>query len=110
MGGGLPSFLQGGAVQAILLEELPEGHFGDTELPCTSDEIEQFVASGLGMGEEKLGDRAGMARQKLPIRATAEVMLNLLGNLRGGELLMAECRPGADADEACNLSYLQSHC
>jgi len=109
VGGGLPGFLQGGAVQAILLEELPEGHFGDAELPGTSDEIEQLVASGLGMGEEKLGDRAGMARQELPIRATAEVMLNLLGNLCGGELLMAERRPGADADEACNLSYLQSH-
>ena len=109
MGGGLPGFLQGGAVQAILLEELPEGHFGDAEPPSTSDEIEQFVASGLGMGEKKLGDRAGMARQELPIRATAEVMLNLLGNLRGGELPMAECRPGADADEACNLRYLQSH-
>lgn len=61
------------------------------------------------MGEEELGDRAGMARQKLPIRPTAEVMLNLLRNLRSGEIPMAERRPGADADEACNLSYLQSH-
>jgi hypothetical protein len=61
------------------------------------------------MGEEKLGDRAGMARQKLPIRPTAEVMLNLLGNLRSGEIPMAERRPGADAHQACNLSYLQSH-
>ena len=109
MGGGLPGFLQRGAVQAILLEELPKGHFGDAESPGTSDEIEQFVASGLGMGEEKLGDRAGMARQKLPIRATAEVMLNLLGNLGGGELPMAERRPGADPDQTCNLRYLQSH-
>lgn len=61
------------------------------------------------MGEEKLGDRAGMARQKLPIRATAKMMLNLLSDLRGGEIPMAERRPGADAHQACNLSYLQSH-
>jgi hypothetical protein len=105
----LPGFLQGGAVQAILLEELPKRHFGDAEPPGTSDEIEQLVARGLGMGEQKLGDRAGMARQKLPIRATAEVLVNLLGNLHGGELPMAERRPGADPDQTCNLRYLQSH-
>jgi len=109
VGGGLPGFLQGGAVQAILLEELPERHFGYAEPPGTSDEIEQFVAGGLGMGKEKLGDRAGMARQKLPIRATAEVLVNLLGNLRGGEVPMAERRPDTDPDQTCNLRYLQSH-
>jgi len=105
----LPGFLQRGTVQAVLLEELPKGHFGDAEFPGTSDEIQQFVPSGLGMGEEKLGDRAGMARQEFPVRAAAEVMVNLLGNFEGGELPMAERRSRADTDEACDLSYLQSH-
>jgi len=105
----LPGFLQGGTVQAVLLEELPKGHFGDAEFPGASDEIEQFVPSGLGMVEEKFGDRAGMARQQLPVRATAEMMVNLLGNFEGGELPMAERRSRADTNEACDLSYLQSH-
>lgn len=105
----MPGFLQGGAVQAVLLEKLPQGHFGDAEFPGTPDEVEQVTASGLGMGEEKFGDGAGMARQELPVRATAEVMLNLLGNLHGGELPMAECRPNADANETCDLSYPQPH-
>jgi hypothetical protein len=109
VGGGSPGFLQGGAVQAVLLEKLPEGHFGDAEPPGISNEIDQLVAIGLGMGEEKLGDRAGMARQELPVRATAKVLLNLLGDLGGGEVPMAERGPGADADEARNLSYPQSH-
>jgi hypothetical protein len=58
----LPDFLQTSAVQSVLLEKLPEGHFGDAEFPRALDEVEQLVACGLGMGEEKLGDGAGMAR------------------------------------------------
>ena len=61
-GGYLPSVLQGTAVQAVFLEKLPQGHFGDAEVPRPLDKVEQFVACGLGMGEEKLGDGARMAR------------------------------------------------
>jgi hypothetical protein len=58
----LPGFLQTSAVQSVLLEKLPEGHFGDAEFPRPFEEVEQLVARGLGMREEKLGDGAGMAR------------------------------------------------
>jgi hypothetical protein len=105
----LPDLLQGGPVQTVLLEKLPQGHFGDTKLPGPRDEVEQFVARGLGMGKEELGDRAGMTRQEFPVWATAEVVVNLLANLLRGEILMAKCRPRADADQTCHLAYVQSH-
>ena len=90
----MPHLLQGDAVQAVLLEKLPQGDFGDAELPGTPDEVEQIVARGLGMGKEELGDRAGMARQEFSVRATAEMVVNLLAHLFGGEFLMAKRRPG----------------
>jgi len=105
----VPHFLQGGAVQAVLLKKLPQGHFGDAELPGTRDEVEQLVARGLGMGEEELGDRAGMPRQQFSVRATAEMVVNLLAHLLGGEFLMAKRRAGGNADQACDLSDRQSH-
>jgi hypothetical protein len=105
----LAGILQGGAIQAVLLEILPESHLGDPKSPGTPEEGEQLIACGLGMGEEKLGDGPGMARQKLPIRATAEVLLDLLSHLLGGELPMAERRADTDADQARDLSHLQSH-
>jgi hypothetical protein len=61
------------------------------------------------MGKEELGDRAGMARQEFPVGATAEVVVNLLANLLRREILMAKCRPRADADQTCHLGYVQSH-
>lgn len=90
MGGRLPGLLQGAAVEAELLEELPQGHFGDPELPSPPDEIEQFVTRGLGMGKEKLRDRTGMPRQEFSVRATAEVVMYLLANLLCGEFSMAK--------------------
>jgi len=108
-GGRLPSFLQGGAVQAVFLEKFPQGHFGDAKSPGTPDEVQQLVARGRRMGEEKLGDGAGMPRQELPVRTAAEVMLNLLDNLHRGKFPMPKRRAGADADQASDLGYLQSH-
>jgi hypothetical protein len=61
------------------------------------------------MREEKLGDRPGMPRQEFSVRATAEMVMNLLANLLRGQSSMAKRRAGADADQTCDLSYLQSH-
>ena len=105
----MPGFLQADAVQTVLFEKPPQGHFGDAEVPRTPDEVEQFVTRGPGMGKEKLGDGAGMAGQELPVRAAVEAMLNLVDHLPGGELPMAERRPAADTDQACDLSHLQTH-
>jgi len=60
------------------------------------------------VGEEKLGNGAGMARQELPVRTAVEAMLNLLDDFSGGEFPMAGCRPGADPDQACDLRHFQS--
>lgn len=59
------------------------------------------------MPEEELGDGAGMSRQELPVRAASIMMLNLLNHLLGREFSMAGRRPGADSDQACDLSHLQ---
>ena len=98
VGGRLPELRQGPAVEAKLLKELPQGHFGNTEVPSPPDEVEQFVTRGLGMREEKLGDRPGMPRQEFSVRATAEVVMNLLANLLRGKFPMAKRRSGTDAD------------
>jgi hypothetical protein len=73
------------------------------------DEVQQFVPRGLGMGKEELGDRAGMARQQFSVRATTEMVVNLLANLLGGEFLMTKRRPEVNTDQACDLSDLQPH-
>ena len=88
-GSSLPDFLQGATVQAALLEKLPQGHLGDAEFPRALDEVEQVVPRGLGVGEEKLGNGAGMAQQELPVRAAVEALLNLLDHLSRGEFPMA---------------------
>ena len=61
------------------------------------------------MGKEELGDRAGVAWQQFAVRTTAEVVVNLLANLLRGEFPMTKRRPGVDANQACDLSDLQSH-
>jgi hypothetical protein len=38
--GRLPGFLQTSEVQAVLLEKLPQGHFGDAEFPRPLEEVE----------------------------------------------------------------------
>ena len=101
--------LQGTAIKAELLEELPQGHFGDAEVPRLLDEVEQFITRGFGMGKDKLGDRAGMPRQEFSVRATAEVVMNLLTNLLRGMLSMTKGRARADPDQACDLADFQSH-
>jgi hypothetical protein len=73
------------------------------------NEVQQFVPRGLGMGKEELGDRAGMARQQFSVRATTEMVVNLLANLLGGEFLMTKRRPEVNTDQACDLSDLQPH-
>jgi hypothetical protein len=60
------------------------------------------------MGEEELGDRAGMSRQEFSVGPTLHSVLNLLDDLRGGEISMSERRTGTDADQASNLGNLQS--
>lgn len=60
------------------------------------------------MGKEELGDRAGMPRQQFSVGPTLHSMLNLLDDLRGGEISMPERRTGTDADRASNLGDLQS--
>jgi len=59
------------------------------------------------MGEEELGDGAGMPRQQFSVRPTVHSMLNLLDDLRGGEIPVPERRAGTDADQACDLGDLQ---
>jgi len=98
VGGYLPDLLQGAAVEAELLQKLPQGHFGDTEVPGVPNEVEQFVTCGLGMGKQKLRDRAGMSRQEFSVRATAEVVMNLLAHLLRGKFPMPKRRSGTDAD------------
>jgi hypothetical protein len=60
------------------------------------------------MGKEELGDRAGMPRQQFSVGPTLHSTLNLLDDLRGGEISMPERRTGTDADQASNLGDLQS--
>jgi len=105
----MPRILQGCLVQTVFLEELPERHFGNAKFPSTRDEVEQFVACGLGMGEEEFGDRAGMTRQEFSVRATAEVIVNLPANLLRGEFSMAKCGSRADAYQTRDLGNLQPY-
>ena len=58
----LSGVVQGCTVQTVLLEELPQGHLRDAEVPRTPNEVEKFVAGGMGMCEEKLGDGTQMTR------------------------------------------------
>lgn len=60
------------------------------------------------MSEEELGDGAGMPRQQFSVRPTVHSMLNLLDDLRGGEIPVPERRAGTDAEQACDLGDLQS--
>ena len=86
----------------------PQRHLGDAELPGTPDEVKQFLAGGFRMSEEELGDGAGMPRQQFSVRPTVHSMLNLLDDLRGGEIPVPERRAGTDAEQACDLGDLQS--
>jgi len=57
------------------------------------------------MGEEELGDGAGMPRQQLSVRPTVHSMLNLLDDLPGGKIPVPERRPGTDASEETGVSW-----
>jgi hypothetical protein len=49
-----------------------------------------------------------MARQEFSVGAALKMMMNLLTDLLGGEVPMAEGGPGVDADQPCDLGDLQS--
>ena len=93
------------AVEAVLLAKVVQGHGGDRHAPGLRDEVEDVVAGGVGMAEDELGDRAGLAGQKFAVRPASHAVMGRLNGLLGGDVLLPRGRGPADADQAGNLGY-----
>ena len=95
-------------VEAVLLEELVQGHTRDAHLEGLVDEVQHVGAGGLGVAVEEVGDRPGVAGQELAVGAAVEAVMGLLDGLLGGEGLLPGGGRPADAQQASDLSDLEA--
>jgi hypothetical protein len=90
-------------IQPVLLEEAVQRGQRHADVPRRFDEIEQFVASGLGTGDEKLDDGTGVAWEEFAVGTPGESVLNFADDLTGGELILSRRGRTSDADESRDL-------
>jgi len=86
--------------EAVLFEEVIQGHARDAHTPGTFDEVEQVVATGVGVSVQELGDGSGEAGQELAMGSSAEAMMGGLDNLLGGETLLRRGGGAAESQQA----------
>jgi hypothetical protein len=72
------------------------------------DEVEDVVTCGVGVGQDKLGDGAGIAWQQFAMRPTGEAVVGSLDDLLGRDALLVRGGGPAEADEASDLSHFES--
>ena len=74
------------------------------DAPGLLDEVKYVIARGVRVGQDKLGDGAGIARQQFAVRPTGQTVVRGLDRLLGREALLVRGRGPADADQAGELS------
>jgi hypothetical protein len=58
------TLLQAAAIESIFTQKVVQGSIAGTNLPATFEEVEHFVAGGVRVLQEVLGDRARVARKQ----------------------------------------------
>ena len=76
-------------------------------LPGALDEVEDVVARGVGMGQDELGDGAGIAGQQFAVGPAGHAVVGRLDRLLGRDALLVRGRGPADADQAGDLRDLE---
>jgi hypothetical protein len=75
------SIIQRLAVQAVFVEEPMESRQAHTNVPRCFDEVEQVVTGGIGMGDQEMGDGAGITRQEFSVGSAGKSVLNFTDDL-----------------------------
>src|SRR5262249_49828542 len=72
------------------------------------NEVEDVVAAGVGVGQQELGDGAGVAGQELAVGAPGQAVVGRLDDLLGRPPLLVGGGGPADADQAGDLGDLEA--
>jgi hypothetical protein len=100
--------LAGCGVQAVLLEELGQSDRGDAHAEGPGDEVEGVRAASVGVAEEELGDRPGVAGPELARGTSVQAMVGLLDGLLRGQALLSGGGGSAETEQPCDLGHLEA--
>jgi hypothetical protein len=78
------------------------------DAPGALDEGQHVIARGVGVGEQELGDGAGIAWQQFAVRPTSQTVVRGLDRFLGRDALLVRSRGPADTDQPGKLSDFES--
>jgi len=91
-------------VQAILEEEVVQGHAGDRDAQGVADEVEEIPACGVRVLVQEVGNGSGEAWQTLAVGASAHAVMSGLNDFLGGESLLGRGSGATELEQAGDLS------